>query len=246
MSLTLRDIGYAVAHWVFGFKYFKIQAVMQYFFGPTATEVPAELKAKHDRTNKTFVVLNYGFPVVEGVFTFAANYCFILHKPAYHTLNYFAVVGRFGVGVLEVVSAFYLSYGVNRIRLLAKSGEGTNQIDVPQLIKHFLSFALYLISALIAYSFFANYFFRRTPESFDEYSYAISAANVISLIAQLLLVNILWPLTRNQPFKPVAGLSAAADEVIVVEEYDEDLDVTARIWQQLVRPASHSLTCSEY
>jgi hypothetical protein len=81
------------------------------------------------------------------------------------------------------VSAGFLGYGINRVRILAKQGTGTSQINVPQLVQHFSAFGLYLLSTGVANGFFTIFAFTRTKQSSDNYSYAVSVANGLSMVS---------------------------------------------------------------
>jgi hypothetical protein len=130
------------------------------------------------------------------------------------------------------VSAGFLGYGINRIRLLAKN-YGTSKINVPQLVQHFSAFGLYLVSTAVANGYFTRYAFTRTKKSTEEYFYAVSIANLLSMISQLLMCSILWPLTVVEPPKPMirASFRMSALDTPVVEDFTEEDEVQERIWR---------------
>lgn len=133
----LSDFGFNIAHWVFSYKYYKIQKIM-----PTVQaegEVSEETKASLERTNKIFIAINTLLPLSEGVIFF-----FALTDPAKDkVLSWVYMSAQLSVCTMQIVSGCFLAYGIFKIRQQATEDD-TRQMNVPQLIYHVMVFGLYL------------------------------------------------------------------------------------------------------
>ena len=64
-TVFIRSAGFSVAHWIFGFKYFKIQRVAPIY--EVGREIPADIVDSLGRLNKIFIALNVFAPLLEGI-----------------------------------------------------------------------------------------------------------------------------------------------------------------------------------
>ena len=125
------------------------------------------------------------------------------------------------------------------IRRQVNSGVRSEQIDVAQLLTHFLAFGLYLCSSLVLLYFYLTYYAFHSASD-EAFSIAFDVSNVLSFSSQLFLCCILWKLSSKRHRRPV-------DESIVVEtQYDEDEDLQARIWKQFIRRGDYQLKLPDY
>lgn len=118
--------GFALAHWLFCFKYFKIARVIQYFreFKP----VPPHVQRADRLTNMVFLILNFLSALAAGVIRYlwlsefyhnGSTAKFRAYREAY---TYCKLV----VGLFEIISAIFL-----RLYKRTKKGEGEERINMP-------------------------------------------------------------------------------------------------------------------
>ena len=86
VSVVAKDVGNGVGHWIFGFKYFKIQDVMKFFINNQ--DVPDHLRKKHDQLNFAFIAINIIAPLVEGTFYLLANAAYVTKHPLFPTFTW--------------------------------------------------------------------------------------------------------------------------------------------------------------
>ena len=97
------------------------------------------------------------------------------------------VSSRFALAFLEIVSGIFLAYAVLKIRDLIKKGT-TASINIKVLASHVVIFSLFLISVVIAKTYYAIYKWgpnKLTREELDKYDKAIIASNFLAFFAQL-------------------------------------------------------------
>lgn len=200
-------VGYNIAHWIFGFKYFKISRVMIYFI--KSQRVPPSRRQKDEKINTVFIWLNFAVALAAT----AANFMWLqeIRDQNAKAINFWSKLYatlKICVGLLDVISAGFLCAGIWGIHETAKkTGQGRidDRIDIPQLVLHFSTFGLYLASLLTLYIFYVIYIWTdkadeaKKAEALQNYYLAVAISNWINFIAQILLVWILWPLTVEQP-----------------------------------------------
>lgn len=98
---------------------------------------------------------------------------------------------------LQIVSAMFLCVGIRKIRNFVRQNSTTEQINVCQLVQHFLAFGLYLLSALVLLYFYLGYYVLHTV-SFKRLTYAYFFSDTLSFVSQLCLCWIFWQLSTKQ------------------------------------------------
>jgi len=94
--LILQNCCFNAAHWIFAFKYFKIQKVMPIF--RSGQTVPEETKKDLDRTNTIFTAINLAAPLLGGVAFYFLNIDQLEQRPenaAYLAASWSYVSGKF-------------------------------------------------------------------------------------------------------------------------------------------------------
>jgi hypothetical protein len=129
------------------------------------------------------------------------------------------------VFVLQIVSVGFIAVGIFKIGMLARKGENNTGIKVCRMIIHCASMVLYLP----VFFFYYKYWQLKTWANLNNYRYAQSVGNCITLVSQILMFSVLWPLT----VKKTPPNSVAQEPVWI--EYDEEAEVQERIWHLLVR-----------
>lgn len=99
--------------------------------------------------------LNVIVPTTEGVATFLYDYKLVIRGKS-EVLALISVVSKFGVALLEVTSACFIAYSINKIRKFVNAGNREGGVRTSQLLKHFLAFGLYLLSQLVVLVFMFN------------------------------------------------------------------------------------------
>ena len=151
-------------------------------------------------------------------------------------INNALIAGKCSVVILQVISAAFLGYGINKIRrFIGTTEQTTHEIDVCQLTTHALAFGLYLVSSLIMLFFLADSI--RKNNNSESFFASLSVSQTLSFLSQLCLCWIFWQLSTKQVHPKELAKSAAStgssksgQPVVIIEEYDENAEVQARIW----------------
>jgi hypothetical protein len=124
LSVFSFQIGFNVAHWIFGYKYYKIGNVMQYFLADEPQPVPEHVIRRDRLQNMIWLGLNIGVALFCLFFFFISNinYYNPNNKPLMKKFALCYTYGKTTLGLLQIVSAVYLGYGIYKIRQLAKKG----------------------------------------------------------------------------------------------------------------------------
>lgn len=141
------------------------------------------------------------------------------------------------MGVLQIISASFLGYGINRIRTIIKLSGEIDLLNVSILVQHFLVFGLYILSTMTLYYTFAHYYL--FDGSFFVMCVSIAVSNVLSFFEQLCICHILWQLARRpiepeplSPSTPASDISASSGSKLAqplgvpeTVEYDVEQEV---------------------
>ena len=157
VATLMMNVGFNVSHWIFSFKYYKIQHAMQYLM--KGKRPPPEVMAFDARLNKFFIALNILVPLATSCLYAIA--CLTLN---FELLTYYAYC-KIIVGFLDVVSAGFLIYGIVKIgKITMEHGTIDGRLKIPQLVLHVGAFLLYLLSTVVLYVYYTRYVFARTLE----------------------------------------------------------------------------------
>lgn len=245
----MTNAGFNVSHWIFSFKYYKIQHAMQYLM--KGKRPPPEVMAFDARLNKFFIALNILVPLAAAAFFAIA--CVTLSWELLKIYSYL----RMAVGFLDVVSAGFLIYGIVQIgKITAEHGTIDGRLRIPQLVLHVAAFLLYLLSTLVLYFYYMRYIFSKDINKKGaaglDYMRVVIITNWTSMIGQILIAWILYPITKKEDQivdrTALANLAAPQEQVdimrqrdrlgTIVEDEDEYIDsdeeTDTRIQMQLV------------
>jgi hypothetical protein len=104
---------------------------------------------------------------------------------------------KLSVVCLQIVSALFLCVGIIKIRNFVRQNSTNEQINVCQLVQHFLAFGLYLLSALVLLYYFFDYYVLN-PNQGKKLGYAYLVSDTLSFVSQLCLCWIFWQLSTKQ------------------------------------------------
>lgn len=205
--------------------------------------VPPKVERMNSILNVFMITANIIDPVIEGIAYFETNDK-IFHGKDSESWFQLIAFSKMGVGLLQLVSGIYLMIGVLKIRKLINSGSSSEQINVAQLIQHFLAFSLYLLSVIVEYTFYAIFAFSSNKNP-DQYFASVIVTQFFSFISQLCLCWILWHLASKEEAMQPASIEAKdrhdsisshqSSPNVQIEDYDESSEVQARIWNQFIR-----------
>ena len=60
--------------------------------------------------------------------------------------------------ILQIISAVFLGCAIVKIRKVIKSGGHSEEVNIMQMVRHFLAFGLYLLGSLIFMYFYIKYY----------------------------------------------------------------------------------------
>lgn len=144
---------------MFAREYYAISKIMPLVLANK--EVPKTIEKTDKRTNVVLTFLNILVPLYEGITYMVVDEVDTDHDKIYLMRYTVLIIAKFGVILLQIVSATYLCCAINKIRLFVKrnSGRGCDdEINVGQLVRHALAFGLYLLSNVIMLFFFTLYY----------------------------------------------------------------------------------------
>jgi hypothetical protein len=142
----------------------------------------------------------------------------------------------------SVITGVWLVLSVYRIRKFFSDRDATHFIDTSALLRHALCFASYLFATL-AYScsFFYCMFDLYSVEAATFYLYTEGITQIVITLSYLLLLQIFWVLgtkLKQEEFKDANQLDQPVLSEPVVQEFDEEAETMALIWNQIVRDAT--------
>jgi hypothetical protein len=147
--------GFNIAHWILGFKYYKIGRVIKYFIGDNPQPVPEEIVRSHTSTNKCFIIVNVTVAVIASLAYGLSQIIYFINQSyaAFFVYIIYALMKSVSE-ILQIISALYMGFGIYKIRQLAKSALIPAEINISQLMLHFSAFSLYLLSTLLLFVFY--------------------------------------------------------------------------------------------
>jgi hypothetical protein len=154
LGFTVSYLGFNMAHWIFCFMYFKIQSNM--WFLTNNQTVPLTVQMRDQQIDFFFKAVNTLVPILAGC-AYILTVCFSSSSATKDGLLQIYAVLKFTVGVLNMISAGFLCYGVLRIRYISKKRRGDDRLKINQMLLHLGAFALLLISLFISNYFYAYY-----------------------------------------------------------------------------------------
>lgn len=178
-----------VALWIFCYKYYKIHQPIKY--SKQGQRVPLRIRKRDKAINTVFLVLNISIGILAGVVYFISGQVSgIFFNKVYSAC-------KITVDLLQINSALFLFYGMFMIRKLTKLEGKDAKINNLQLVAVFAVFACFFISAIVLSYFYAIFVYEK-PSDQNKMNFEKStiATNWVSLAAELLLVYILWPITK--------------------------------------------------
>lgn len=178
------------------------------------------------------------FPVLEAAVLIPFNCKLLIQdEPISPLLGFAAAVLPMIPGILEVISGVFLLKGVTEIRKFYREKKIEDRLNTKTVVLHAGAFGLYLFVTLIGYTCYAIYVaFNSQPWAEKLYEGVLIPWYFFGFIAELLLCIILWDLIKKNEDTviPTEMLEKSAD-AIVVEEFDQDAQVQARIWNKFMR-----------
>lgn len=140
------------------------------------------------------------------------------------------------VACLQVYSGVLLIKSVMRIRQFFVKRNASNYIDTGMLLRHAITFGLYITTTVVYFGCFCVYTWDSSNEKLKHVMWPLGVFyNTGGTISQLLLVQIFWSLgSKRKAQKPPAMKKPSIVEV-VVEDFDEDAELQANIWNSLCR-----------
>lgn len=101
------------ANWVFAYRYFTISQGMPYALNGQV--VPAEIIRRNQMLGFVLLVLNFVFPLMQGVAYYNANMK-LPDDPNYKGALLFVVAANLLVVILQIISAVFFGYSLLKIR----------------------------------------------------------------------------------------------------------------------------------
>lgn len=228
-TVFVKDAAFGVASWLFSFRYWTIARAMP--FSIAGENYPAKMLSEEKRLNTIFFTLNLLAPFVEGIGYLCAD-LFAIYVISFDG-QYVAVGCKFAIGALQIVSAGFFCSAIFKIRGWVNAGDGTDQINLKILVTHLLAFALYLLSTVTLYIFFAIYYLgNQTSERLFLLFIAYAVSNILSFFEQLCLCNIFWELSVNDTRQDMD------DFLPQVTGFDEEAEEQAAVWGQFIRKST--------
>jgi drug/metabolite transporter (DMT)-like permease len=172
----------------------------------------------------------------------------VIEKPGLF-LTVFKLVVTYATRLCAIISGVILIVGVHRIRKFFKERNATDYINTAMLLRHGFAFGLYLVcsTASAVMLLFVN-LNPLNPAYFSLFCCVFIADLIGQLISELFLCEIFWHLgtdTTKQSAQSEPGQESEQDEEILcepveveTEEFDEDAELQAKIWNSLVRSKS--------
>jgi len=232
------DITFSVQHLNLAMKYSHITKAM-----PLAIEgkpFTDEMKRKEDRLYWSLLAPNVIFPIL--YYSFRALYT---TKTAVDLMNGLSIVSCFGIFICQITSGVFLAKSVISINYFLRHKNPDN-IDTKGLIIHASAFGIYLVSSLILTFAFTLNIVYPSESNYNLWFYASVLYNAASLISQICLILIFWDLGKKAaPKKPrnrdlQQPFAEDPNDDPQVEEWNEEDEVQARIWNKFVRNAAAS------
>lgn len=221
ISLIVVYGGFTLAHWIFGYRYFTISRVMKFVVSENPQPVPEDLSKNAESVNIAGIVINSLISVLAGGF-FVLVAMVDAESVALDACYEYSTVA---VGVLQVISACLLGIGICKIHSLAKEHNMRHRINNNQFLLHYSAFGLYLLATAVMFISYTLYFVNGKTNPYPVMN-TVSISNLISFIAQSLILAILLPLTSKKPYKKVEGAASVnARKRSAKETYSEDDDV---------------------
>lgn len=92
---------------------------------------------------------------------------------------------KVAVGLLDVVSAGFLIFGILRIWSLTKDQPNDPRLNIPSLLLHFGAFALYLCGTVVLYYAFTKYAYFNHEGNMAPQTYllTVTVSNYIATVA---------------------------------------------------------------
>jgi len=157
ISFALQDCPFNVVHYLLGKRYDDISkdapAILE------SGSMSLEIKESRSKSNKVLLVLNIVLPWLIPVFLIPNDLC-IIHDNICPTFAFLSGLIPALVGILAIISGFYLVKGVLQIRrfLVEHSTEVT--VNTLSMILHAGSFGLYLVADVVQLVFYAMYIWK--------------------------------------------------------------------------------------
>ena len=107
------------------------------------------------------------------------------------------------VGLLDMVSAGFLLFGIVKIWQRTRNQPNDPRLNIPQLLLHFSSFVLYLAATILVLYYHILYTWNNEdPDNYGKRSKQLVvstiASNYLNVVGQVLLAWILYPITKPE------------------------------------------------
>jgi hypothetical protein len=178
------------------------------------------------------VVINTVSPVLQGIVIFIfRTRLLITHKPISKTLSLVIATSFDLVGLSQLISGVLLVASVLKIRAFFKRQQAEHFINVGMLVRHAACFGLFLITTIGYFGAFAMFSSHPGVKFYwDAFCWSHIFYYSGSMMSQVLLCVIFWNLGTSTKEED-------EDDVfeVEIEDFDEDAELQANIWNSLVR-----------
>ena len=147
---------------------------------------------------------------------------------------WFFNISNNGVGVMQVISGFYLIGSITKIRSFFTSQKEGERLNNSILALHASAFGLYLVSVIFFYA--CQTFKASVPQSSPDlfkfannlFSWALIGYLFCNWISQLLILVIFWDMGyRKEEYEVIR-----ASQIEATGDFDEEAEMQARIWNR--------------
>jgi hypothetical protein len=223
-SLGLEFVNMTVSHYLLAAKYYTM-----------VRNVPAKLDGKPEvpmtscekATFWTLLIMAIIFPASWGVAEFLfrrANIYFDRKQTKFVTMlfNFSAYM----TGFIQIITGIVLVSSVFRIKRIFRERNAENYINSGMLLRHASAFGLYLVAAVVYFSFWTAVSMAPFDEKLYNIFLCVSASFFVAqFISEILLCTIFWSLGTAVP-EPVIK----EEESPEVVNFDEDAELQAGMW----------------
>jgi len=136
--------------------------------------------------------------------------------------------------VLQIYSGFILIKSVLDIRRFFVEQKAMDYLNNDRLLKHAVCFGLYIVTTAVYFIVLGIWTLNPTAQGYQYVAATGIFFQIGSGISQILLCQIIWVLGKKVLGKAPDD-HVRTSEGIIVEEFDEDAQLQAEMWNSLVR-----------
>lgn len=141
-----------------------------------------------------------------------------------------------GCGALQIISGIILVQSVLAVRDFLKKRGAEDFINTAMLMRHAYAFGLYLFTTCLFYMGWTIYAFDpKGAYTFLIFNLAAIINFIGSLASETLLCFIFWDLGKKIEKPKTFEEDYMDDMEIVSEDFDDDAEMQANIWNSMVR-----------